>query len=137
MPRFPSFTKTWHNTTYDDIDETQASLTAAGKVVLVTGGGQGIGKAIAILFARAGARSIVILGRTETNLLSAKSEVEKGPAQQSVLVHTFTADVLDANAIDQVFSTVRAEIGSVDILINNAAYLSEHVSIADSPLDDY
>jgi NAD(P)-dependent dehydrogenase (short-subunit alcohol dehydrogenase family) len=137
MPLFPSFTKTWHNTAYDDIDETKASLSAAGKVVLVTGGGKGIGKAIAISFARAGARAIVILGRTEATLLSAKSEIKKEAAQHTTLVRTFTADVLDAKAIGEVFSTVTSEIGRISILVNNAAYLSEHVLVAQSPLVDY
>ena len=113
------------------------SLNATGKVVLDTGGDKGIGKAIAISFAKAGARAIIILSRTEKTLLSAKIEIEEAATQQTVLVRHFTADVLDLTAIKTIFSTVRSEIGSVDILINNTASLSEHVSVAESPLVDY
>ena len=63
VPPFVSFTKTYHNKPYDDISPTRPELSAAGKNVVVTGGGTGIGKAIATAFTQAGAKSVAILGR--------------------------------------------------------------------------
>ncbi|MCJ1394764.1 hypothetical protein MMC18_007644 [Xylographa bjoerkii] len=144
MPEFPSFTKTYHHTSFGNINEANPSISAAGKVVLVTGGGNGIGKATAISFARAGARAAAIIGRTEATLLRAKAEIEEGAVTASrdtghhpVVVRTFTADILDAKAIEAAFSAVRAETGPIDVLVSNAGYLSEQFLVATSPLDDY
>ncbi|KAB5546817.1 hypothetical protein GE09DRAFT_1174752 [Coniochaeta sp. 2T2.1] len=57
MKSFVSFTETWHNRPYPAILPTRPEISASGKSVFVTGGGAGIGKAAAIAFAQAGAKS--------------------------------------------------------------------------------
>jgi NAD(P)-dependent dehydrogenase (short-subunit alcohol dehydrogenase family) len=50
-----------------------------GKVALVTGGGQGIGRSIALVLAQRGA-DVAISGRTESKLIAVKAEIEAAPA---------------------------------------------------------
>ncbi|MCJ1387182.1 hypothetical protein MMC18_000022 [Xylographa bjoerkii] len=143
MDSLPTFTKTFHRTSYPAIEESNPSLSATGKVVVVTGGGRGIGKPIAISFAKAGAKAVVILGRTEATLLQAKEEIQKAAATATggrshpILVQSFVADTLDAEAVNAAFASVRSQIGPIDVLVNNAGYLSEPASAAASSLDDY
>ena len=143
MDSLPTFTKTFHEKVYSAIDESNPSLSAKGKVVFITGGGKGIGKAIAISFAKAGAKAVVILGRTEAALLQAKEEIQKAGATASgnrthpIIVQSFVADALDVEAVNAAFSSVRSQIGLIDVLVNNAGYLSAPGSVAASSLDDY
>ena len=90
--------------------------TLAGQVALVTGGGTGLGKAIAIEMARAGA-AIVIASRNETHRDAGVTAVEEvgGTAIGIGL------DVRDADAIAAAFDEATAQLGPVSILVNNAA----------------
>lgn len=76
MDGFVSFTKTWHKKPYVAIDPIRPELKASGKFVVVAGGGTGIGKAIAISFAQAGAKTIAILGRRLDKLEAAAADRE-------------------------------------------------------------
>ena len=127
----PSLTKTWRKASYPAISPTKPSLSVTGKTVFITGGGRGVGVAIARAFAVAGASTIAITGRTEKSLLSTKKEIESSHPTSKVL--TLVADITDHNAIEAAFSTV----GKVDILINNAGYQSDVLNIADSDLSDW
>ncbi|KIW66513.1 hypothetical protein PV04_05841 [Phialophora macrospora] len=122
------------------MDPLTPSLTAQHKTVLVTGGGSGIGKATAIAFAQATARAVIITGRTQSSLDSAKLEIEEAAKVQNnrnFQCITFRADVTDSKAIDDVFSQAVEKFGSVDVLVSNAGYLDQHSLISDSNLDDY
>lgn len=90
----------------------------------MTGGGSGIGKSIASAFTTAGARAVILLGRTKQTLESAAQELSE-QAGTGALIRYFTADVRDTEAIAQVFKTVRAEVGPIDVLVSNAGYLSK------------
>ncbi|OAG02410.1 putative short-chain dehydrogenase [Paraphaeosphaeria sporulosa] len=135
---FPVFTKTFHSSLYASLARTSAALPAKGKVVLVTGGGRGIGKAIAMAFAKAGASAIVILGRNKVTLSSAETEIT-GLARAGghlTVVRTFTADVTDTGAIFDVFKAVRDEFKRVDVVVSNAAGL--HLATLEATnIDDY
>ncbi|MFF1705354.1 SDR family oxidoreductase [Streptomyces sp. NPDC058252] len=83
-----------------------------GSLVLVTGGGTGLGKAIAAEFARLGA-DLVIASRREEHLVPARTELAKLGRR----VTTAVCDVRDPERIAEVFDTC----GLPDVLVNNAA----------------
>lgn len=90
-------------------------LELAGKVALITGGAQGIGKEIARAFAREQAK-VVLVDVNEEILEKTKAEFEeKGCA---VLVKV--CDVSREEDVEAVYQEVAAELGLVDILVNNA-----------------
>ncbi len=88
-----------------------------GKVAVVTGGGAGIGYAIARAFAREGAR-VAIAGRTKATLTHAARTIEEEHGQP---VLTVPADVAEAGDCERMIATTVDKLGAVDILINNAA----------------
>ena len=84
------------------------------KVAIVTGAGQGIGKAIAEKLAAEGATVVV----TDVNDVTAK-ETAAGLGNRSVGLHT---DVTDRESVDAMVEQVVAEFGRVDVLVNNAGW---------------
>ena len=91
-----------------------------GKVAVVTGGGAGIGFAIARAFAREGAR-VAIAGRTEATLTHAAEELEKEYGRPILPI---TADVAEAADCERLIATTVDKLGAVDILVNNAAFFA-------------
>ena len=87
----------------------------AGQVVLVSGGGSGLGKATAALFARLGAR-LVICGRKEERLAATVAFLETLGAE--VLPVPMT--IRDPAAVDALMTRVWDEFGRLDVLVNNA-----------------
>ena len=88
-----------------------------GKVAVVTGGGAGIGYAIARAFGREGAR-VAIAGRTEATLAYAAKTIEDAYGR-SVL--TVAADVAEAADCERMIAATVGSLGAVDILVNNGA----------------
>ena len=87
----------------------------SGQVVLVSGAGSGIGKAIAFLFARLGA-SLVICGRDPTRL--AQTEVALRQFGTSVLSRSMS--IRDAEHVRELMDEAWGEFGRMDVLVNNA-----------------
>ncbi|WAP58391.1 SDR family NAD(P)-dependent oxidoreductase [Streptomyces sp. S465] len=87
----------------------------AGKVVLITGAGSGIGAATAYRFAGEGA-TVIAVGRTEEKL---RKTAATAPAGSTVVARV--ADVSDEAAVTAVIDGVAAEYGRLDVLVNNAA----------------
>jgi meso-butanediol dehydrogenase / (S,S)-butanediol dehydrogenase / diacetyl reductase len=86
-----------------------------GKVAMVTGAGQGVGRGIALALAGEGAR-VVVAGRTEGKLLSTCAEIEqRGGSAVPVL-----CDVMIAEDITRCVQSAVDAFGTIDILINNA-----------------
>jgi NADP-dependent 3-hydroxy acid dehydrogenase YdfG len=86
-------------------------MTLTNKVALITGGGTGMGAAIAETLVAAGAR-VVIVGRREAPLREVAERVEG--------VYWRVADVTDRADVAQLLAWVQETVGAVDILINNA-----------------
>jgi NAD(P)-dependent dehydrogenase (short-subunit alcohol dehydrogenase family) len=86
-----------------------------GKVVLITGGSSGIGKAAALKIAEAGAK-VVIAARGEQELEATRKEI----CDAGHLCYAFKADLADLDSCDSLIEQVSKQHGGVDILINNA-----------------
>lgn len=93
----------------------EASFSLAGKVAIVTGGGRGIGRAIAVGYARAGA-AVAVIGRSADRVEAAAAEIA-GEGGTSLAV---TADLTEIGAIAGIFDRVKSELGGLDILVNSA-----------------
>jgi 2-deoxy-D-gluconate 3-dehydrogenase len=90
-------------------------FTLKDKVALVTGASRGIGRAIALGFAEAGA-DVAVAARTEADLETLAKEIDALGRKALVL----TTDVRDRSAIQNMFDKTVEEFGKLDILVNNA-----------------
>ncbi len=89
------------------------------RVVIITGAGQGIGRAFAKAFAAAGARA-VIAERNEKRAAAVAEEILRADGQALAV----TTDVADPASIKEMIEVVDDEYGRIDVLINNAAIFS-------------
>ena len=87
-------------------------MNLTGRVAVVTGGGAGIGRAIALRLAADGARVAILDIRQEP----AEQTLELAGGDGAALV----CDVSDSSAVDTTLARIEAELGPVDVLVNNA-----------------
>src|SRR5262245_14524772 len=87
----------------------------ADRVALVTGGGSGIGRAIALAFAEEGARVIV-----NDVKVTAAEETLKDLGAGRARGRAIQADVSDSRQVNAMFGEIEREMGALDILVNNA-----------------
>ncbi len=92
--------------------------TLSEKTILITGGGSGLGLAMAKTFARTGA-DIAICGRTEEKLQNAVKEIEK--ERDGAVARYYVCDVRDYDVVTSMFEQIVEDFGSLDGLVNNAA----------------
>ena len=97
------------------------------KVAIVTGGGRGIGQAVAYSFAKAGAK-VVITSRKAQDLEATAAEIKTFGAEALVI----PAHLGNIEEIKKVVDTVMAKYGRIDILVNNAAASPAISSVFDS-----
>ena len=86
-----------------------------GRVALITGGGKGIGAAIATTFAQAGA-DIVVTARTESDLETVADQVRSFGRQALAIA----GDINDLGFLSQLVDRTVSELGGLDIVVNNA-----------------
>ncbi len=104
-------------------DHGEYSYTGTGKLqdlcALVTGGDSGIGRAVAIAFAREGADVAITYLPAEQEDAEQTAQWVQEAGRKAVLI---AADLQDEQACDQVITTAVNEMGALDILVNNAGY---------------
>lgn len=88
----------------------------AQKTVLVTGASRGIGKAIAVKFAKKGYNVAISCVRSKDRLMQAKKEIES----YQVPCLAYIGDMGDMAACEELFELIRKQFGSLDVLVNNA-----------------
>ena len=87
-----------------------------GKIALVTGGGKGLGKAMATALAEAGA-DVALAGRTLASCQEAAAEIAAASGRR---VQAFTVDVTRSDDVTRLAAEVAQGLGPIDILVNNA-----------------
>jgi 3-oxoacyl-[acyl-carrier protein] reductase len=96
-----------------------------GRIALVTGASQGIGRACALELARAGA-TVALAARNEAKLAEVKAEIEAAGGQSAV----FALDVSSEESIRAAAKTVLEQFGKVEILVNNAGITRDGLMMA-------
>jgi NAD(P)-dependent dehydrogenase (short-subunit alcohol dehydrogenase family) len=96
------------------------------KVALVTGGGRGIGKAVALHYAREGAR-LAICARTAAEIDAAAKEIRSGGADCLALA----CDVSLEDPVMKLIEEVEKRFGRIDVLVNNAGVMTRPAPVAD------
>jgi len=104
------------------------------KVAIITGGDSGIGRSVAVLFAREGADvAIIYLPAEQSDADETKSAVESEGRKALLIPGDVTQSAFCQQAVDRTAN----EFGSVDILVNNAAYQQTHESVEDISDDEW
>jgi len=120
-PVYPSWSM---NRTRDEF------ISLKGRVALVTGGGTGIGRAIAEAFASAGAK-LVLAGRREDPLRRAVEEL--GPANTRAV----TGDVTVSGDRSRMLAAAQSTYGGLDILVNNAGAVARMGALGETSEEDW
>jgi len=105
-----------------------------GKVVFITGGGAGIGRASALLFAREGARVVV----AERDERAGRETVELIAGQGGPRALFVPTDVTEADSVEQAVARTLADYGRFDVLYNNAGGSTVRDSrVTDAPVEEF
>jgi NAD(P)-dependent dehydrogenase (short-subunit alcohol dehydrogenase family) len=103
-----------------------------GKVAVITGASQGLGRALALAYAEAGAR-VVMNSRSEESLRPVAEEAESSGAE----VLAIAADVSQSTDVERLVNAATQRFGRVDVLVNNAGLLGPRVAIERYPEDEW
>ena len=102
------------------------------KVAIVTGSGRGIGKAIALAFAKEGA-DVVVLSRTQSEVAETATRAKALGRQALVL----KADVSKKEDVERIVRSTMHEFGKVDVLVNNAGILGPVGPVVDDDAEKW
>lgn len=122
-----------HNDTYPDIDPRLANL--SGKTVFITGGSRGLGRSMALSFARAGASKIAVGARSRLDGL--EDDIKQNAGSNPPEFLAVKLDVTDEASVAAAAAEVEAKFGKLDVLINNAGTLGKYGLIAESDPDTW
>jgi len=113
-------------------DGVAEGLRLKGKVAIVTGSGRGIGKAIAIGFAKEGA-SLVVVSRTFSEVLETAEEIEA----LSVEALPLRVDVSSRSDVENMVEKALGRFGRIDILVNNAGIIGPIGPLHQNDVDEW
>ena len=103
-----------------------------GKVALVTGAGSGIGRAIALLFAKEGAD--IAVNDVDISSAEATAKAVKQIGQRTIAIR---ADVAKSDDVDAMVDRVVSELGGIHILVNNAGTTPPNVPTLEQSVEDW
>jgi len=106
-------------------------LQLKGRNVLITGSGSGIGRTMALMFANEGA-NIAVNDIAPAGINETLQQLEAFPVKAIAA----QCDITDLNAVKSTFADVNEKLGSIDILVNNAAKMTSHEMYLDTDPDD-
>lgn len=104
----------------------------SNQTVLITGASRGIGRAVALAFAAEGATTLINYRADETGARDTQQHI----LDQGGQAHLAQADIGNTGAVDSMVDIITAQIGSVDVLVNNAA-LTNKEAFFDLSLTDF
>jgi NAD(P)-dependent dehydrogenase (short-subunit alcohol dehydrogenase family) len=107
-------------------------LRLSNKVAIVTGGGKGIGKAIALAFSTEGAR-VVVAARTLSNLEEAVDEMRHNQKDAKAI----QADITDEKQVERMVAETVSAFGRVDILVNNSGIAGPTARVVDLNVEEW
>ena len=93
----------------------------AGEVAVVTGAGRGIGRAIAEMQAKEGAK-VALIARTGAEIEGVAEAINAAGGT----ARAYAADIVDGKAVDKAFAAIESDLGAVSLLTNNAAAFSAY-----------
>ncbi len=102
------------------------------KVILITGGGRGIGRAAAERFAKAGGK-VAFCARTEGEVIGTAKEIEAAGG----VAYPFRVDISSRREVQKMVGEIMAAWGKIDVLINNASVLGSGEPIAVTPVESW
>src|SRR5690349_8929024 len=105
----------------------------ANKTALITGGGRGIGRGIALRFAREGAR-VALVQRDRASVEATASEIS---AQGGIALALGDTDVGQPDQVTRAVETTIEQFGHIDILINNASIAGYSGGFLDLPFETW
>jgi NAD(P)-dependent dehydrogenase (short-subunit alcohol dehydrogenase family) len=114
-------------------DSYRGSGKLTGKVAVITGGDSGIGRAVAIAYAREGADVVISYLSEDSDARDVAKYVEEA-GRRAVLVR---GDLAEAQHCRDVVARTVEEFGRVDVLVSNAAFQMNHESLDDIPDDEW
>lgn len=111
--------KTMRRRLYPTINPSKPELSAAGKVVIITGAGSGVGYDTATAWATAGASGIVLAGRNVDVLNAAAENVKSIDKDIPTLVQK--SDVTSEAEVRELYEKINEKFGRADVVVNNVA----------------
>jgi NAD(P)-dependent dehydrogenase (short-subunit alcohol dehydrogenase family) len=128
-------TRSMYHDVYPSISPANPTLSVKGQTVLITGGGSGIGLATAKFYAQAGARHVVITGRTVDALETARGEILGQSLETEVTA--IATDVSSKESVTALWKKVNEEVGKVNVLVNSAGVGGAHHKTGEGDVDEW